>query len=110
MAKSKHNNYPVTMMATTITGHIQHSDGFFEAQERADTDFCSKFILAVDTHFQLWLKDCRFAVQCDRVNSSILDCRQIIEAVRFGTFSTLKLLPSSFSMPTSLKEPEAVKN
>ncbi len=66
----------------------------FKSCECTDIHFCSKFMLAFDTRYQLWLEECMTASHQSRVNDSILNFRSIIEQACFGTFN-LKL-PSAF--------------
>jgi hypothetical protein len=55
---------------------IEQSKQSFKAQVCTDTEFCCKFMYAVDTRFQLWLEDCMTATRRDRIDDNILDCRQ----------------------------------
>ncbi len=87
---------------TSIIQLVEQSKQSFKAQVRTDMEFSCKFMYAVDTRFQLRLKDCMTATRRDRIDNNILDCRQIIKSIRFGTF-TLNLL-SSFTEPPAPKE------
>jgi hypothetical protein len=87
---------------TSVIQLVNRSKQSFKAQVRTDTEFCCKFMYAVDTRFQLWLEDCMTATQRDRIDDSILGCRLLIESVCFGTFALN--LPSSFTEPPTATE------
>jgi hypothetical protein len=88
---------------TAIIQQVERLQQSLKAQICMDAEFCSKFMYAVDTRFQLWLEDCMTAIQRDRIADSILDCRLLIESVHFGTFALH--LPSSFTDSPATKEP-----
>ncbi len=77
--------------------YIERYKTSFKAKERTDAKFCSKFLYAVDTRFQLWLEECSNADRRNRVDNNLLDFRNLIVSVRFGTFELN--LPSPFSEP-----------
>jgi hypothetical protein len=80
-----------------LMSYIERCKTSFKARERTDAKFCSKFLYAIDTHFQLWLEECSNANRRNRVDDNLLNFRSLIKAVRFGTFELN--LPSSFSEP-----------
>ena len=57
----------------------------FKAKERLDEEFPAKFLLAVDTRFQIWLSDCKLAKNCDKVDDSIIHFRPLANQVIFGS-------------------------
>jgi hypothetical protein len=61
---------------------------------------------AIDTRFQLWLKECMLQTQQNRVDDSILNFTPLIRQVRFRTFK-LKL-PSAFSKPPKLQTKDTI--
>jgi len=75
----------------------------FKTKERLDEEFPAKFLLAVDTRFQIWLTDCKLAKNSDEVDDSIIDFRPLVNQVIFGSFHIF--LPPTFSM----KSPKATK-
>jgi hypothetical protein len=85
-------------LMTSLITVLKKSKHSFKAQERTNPHFCSKFMYAIDTRFQLWLKECMLQTQWNSLDDSILNFTSLIEQVRFGTFE-LKLL-SAFSKPS----------
>jgi hypothetical protein len=76
---------------------LEKNKSSFKARERTDPQFCSKFMYAIDTYYQLWLEECMLQTQQNCVDDNILHFQPLIEQVHFGTFE-LKL-PSVFSAP-----------
>ncbi len=74
---------------------IRHKS-IFKAKECLDKEFPAKFLLAVDTRFQIWLNDCKSAKNRDEVDVLIIDFRPLINQVIFGSFHMI--LPPTFSM------------
>ncbi len=68
----------------------------FKAKECLDKEFPAKFLLAVNTRFQIWLNDCKSAKNRDEVDDSIIDFWPLINQVIFGSFHMI--LPPTFSM------------
>jgi len=75
----------------------------FKTKERLNEEFPAKFLLAVDTRFQIWLTDCKLAKNCGEVDDSIIDFQPLVNQVIFGSFHMI--LPPTFSM----KSPKATK-
>jgi len=82
---------------------MNHHKSIFKAKERLDEEFPAKFLLAVDTRFQIWLTDCKLAKNRDEVDNLIIDFRPLANQVIFGSFHMI--LPPTFSM----KSPKATK-
>lgn len=57
----------------------------FKTQE-IELEFTSKFLLAIDKRFQIWLDNCMTATDRTRVDDGILNFHPLIDTVRFGTF------------------------
>ena len=53
----------------------------FKARERTDTRFCSKFMYAVDTRYQLFLEDCMSQPARNRVDDNALNFTSLNEMV-----------------------------
>jgi hypothetical protein len=53
----------------------------FKARERTDTRFCSKFMYAVDTRYQLFLEDCMSQPAQNRVDDNALNFTSLNEMV-----------------------------
>jgi hypothetical protein len=70
----------------------------FKAKERLGEQFAAKFLFAVDTRNQLWLKDCKSAKNRDEVDDSTIDFRSLMSQVNFGSFHMS--LPPTFQMKT----------
>ena len=68
----------------------------FKAKEHLDKEFASKFLLAVDTYFQMWLKQCRIAKNRSNINDSIINFAHLVCQVLFGSFHIT--LPPTFKM------------
>jgi hypothetical protein len=90
-------SWAMHLMTSLITA-LEKNKHSFKARERTNPHFCSKFMYAIDTRFQLWLEVCMLQTQWNRIDDSILNFTSLIEQVRFGTFK-LKL-PSPFSEPS----------
>jgi hypothetical protein len=86
-----------TQSIISLSTLIKKNKQAFKAKEQANAKFCSKFLYAVDSLFQLWLEECSTCNQCNKVDNDLLNFRNLVKAVRFGTFK-LKL-PSSFTQP-----------
>ncbi len=74
----------------------------FKAREHLDEEFASKFLLAVDTRFQMWLKQCRSAGNRSDVDGSIIDFSHLVSQVLFGSFHIT--LPPTFKMKAPTEE------
>ncbi len=70
----------------------------FKAKERLDEQFAAKFLFAVDTRNQLWLKYCKSAKNRNEVDDSIIDFRSLISQVNCGSFHMS--FPPTFQMKT----------
>ena len=77
----------------------------FRAREIADEQFYSKFLFAVDSRFQIWLKDCRNARHRNEVNDNTIDFTPIISQILFGCFTYN--LPPTFKIKDSAADAEA---
>ncbi len=77
-----------------LSNMMIHHKSIFKAKERLDKEFPAKFLLAVDTRFQIWLNDCKSAKNRDKVDNSIIDFRPLINQVIFGSFHMT--LPPTF--------------
>ncbi len=73
----------------------------FKARECLDTEFYAKFLFAVNTCYQIWLKQCKIAQNQSNLENSIINFVHLVSQVLFGSFH-ISLLPI-FKM----KEPEA---
>jgi hypothetical protein len=74
---------------------IRHKS-IFKAKERLDEEFPAKFLLGVNTRFQIWLNDCKSAKNRDEVDDSIINFQPLVNQVIFGSFHMI--LPPTFSM------------
>jgi hypothetical protein len=77
----------------------------FKVRERTDEKFPTKFLFAVDSRFQLWLKDCRKATSQNKVNNSLIDFSALISNVLLSSFHME--LPPTFAMKDPTPEPAA---
>jgi hypothetical protein len=80
---------------------IDRTRSTFKARERLDTEFYAKFLFAVNTCYQIWLKQCKIAQNQSNINNSIINFVHLVSQVLFGSFY-ISLLPT-FKM----KEPKA---
>jgi len=94
-------SWPSASMQSLLES-LEKNKSSFRARERTDTRFCSKFMYAVDTRYQLFLEDCMTATTRDRVDDGTLNFNPMIEMVRYGTFDCR--LPSVFSSPPKPKQ------
>jgi hypothetical protein len=65
----------------------------FKAHEHLDEQFYSKFLFAIDSRFQIWLKQCWNAKNCNRVNNNTINFTPNVLQVLFGSFH-INLLPT----------------
>ena len=75
---------------------VERNRSVFKAREHLDEEFVSKFLLAVDTRYQMWLKQCRSAADRPDVDDSIIDYAHLVSQVLFGSFHIT--LPPTFKM------------
>jgi len=61
-----------------LANMMNRHKSIFKAKERLDEEFPAKFLLAVDTRFQIWLTDCKLAKNRDEVDDSIIDFRPLV--------------------------------
>jgi len=87
-----------------LANMMNRHKSIFKAKDRINEEFPAKFLLAVDTRFQIWLTDCKLAKNRDEVDDSIIDFRPHVNEVIFGSFHMI--LPPTFSM----KSPKATKS
>jgi hypothetical protein len=77
----------------------------FKAMECLNKAFPFKILLAVYKRYLIWLKECKFSINRNEVNDSIIDFSSIVSQVMFGTFhmdlpSTFKIVaPEEFPAP-----------
>ena len=81
---------------------IERQRPVFKAKENLDEEFASKFLLAVDTRFQMWLKQCRIARIRSDVDDSIIDFAHLVSQVLFGSFHIT--LPPTFKMKAPIDD------
>ena len=81
---------------------IERQRPVFKAKENLDEEFASKFLLAVDTRFQMWLKQCRIARIRSDVDDSIIDFAHLVSQVFFGSFHIT--LPPTFKMKAPIDD------
>jgi hypothetical protein len=93
---------------TSLIQLLDRNKNAFKAREQTDPHFCSKFIYAINTRYQIWLEECMQLTQRNRVDNSLLNFKSIIKQVRFGTFELR--LPSAFSKPTPTPQQEEDKS
>jgi hypothetical protein len=84
----------------------------FKARAIADEEFYSKFLFAVDSRYQIWLRENRKARKCNEVNDNTIDFSPIVSQVLFSCFQIN--LPPTFKMKDPLhhqaqKEEKATK-
>ncbi len=60
---------------------MENNKSTFKARKRTDEKFPAKFLFAVDSHFQLWLKGCRKATSQNEVNDSLINFSALISNV-----------------------------
>ncbi len=81
---------------------INRNRSSFKAWECLVVKFASKFLFAVDSCFQIWLKQCRIAQNRCEVDNSIINFSHLVSQVLFGSFH-ITLLPT-FKMKSPSKE------
>jgi hypothetical protein len=81
---------------------IEQQQLVFKAKEHLDEDFASKFLLKVDTCFQMWLKQCRIAKNHSNADNSIIDFAHLVSQVLFGSFHIT--LPPTFKMKAPIDD------
>ncbi len=57
---------------------MENNKSTFKARECTDKKIPAKFLFAVNSRFQLWLKDCRKATSQNEVNDSLIDFSALI--------------------------------
>ncbi len=80
----------------TLQTMIDCNRSTFKAHERLDEQFYSKFLFAIKSRFQIWLKQCRNAKNCNKVNKNTINFMPVVSQVLFGSFH-INLL-STFQM------------
>jgi hypothetical protein len=80
---------------------IDRTRSTFKVQECLDVEFYAKFLFAVNTRFQIWLKQWTIAQNQSNVDDSIINFAHQVSQVLFGSFHIS--LPPTFKM----KKPEA---
>jgi hypothetical protein len=70
----------------TLQTMIDCNRSTFKARERLDEQFYSKFFFAIDLRFQIWLKQCQSARNCNKVDGNTIDFMPVVLQVLFGYF------------------------
>ncbi len=70
----------------SLQSMIDRHRSSFKAREHLNEEFASKFLLAVDTRIQMWLKQCRSAENRSNVDDSIINFSHLVSQVLFGSF------------------------
>ncbi len=65
---------------------MEHYKSTFKAMGRLDKEFPSKFLMAVNKRYQIWLKECKISLGRTEVNDLIINFSSIVLQVLFGTF------------------------
>ena len=68
----------------------------FETRQAGDELFAAKFLFAVDTRSQIWLKNCTVADDRSEVNDAIVNFRELVNDVILGRFNVI--LPATVQM------------
>jgi hypothetical protein len=84
---------------------MENNKSTFKSRERTNEKIPMKFLFAVDSRFQLWLKDCRKATSQNEVNSSLINFSALISNVLLSSFH--RELPPTFAMKDPKPEPAA---
>jgi hypothetical protein len=82
---------------------MENNKSMFKSRECTDEKFPAKFLFVVDSHFQLWLKDCRKATSGNKVNDSLINFSALISNVLLSSFHME--LPPTFAMKDPKPEP-----
>jgi len=77
-----------------INDDIVMNTMIYESLIDQDNEFTAKFLFAIDTNVQLWLKDCKNAVFREDVNDNLIDFKPLLTQVKTRQFNML--LPKSF--------------
>ncbi len=85
---------------------MENSKSTLKVRERTNEKFPAKFLFAVDSRFQLWLKDCRKAASRNKVNNSFIHFSALISNVLLGSFHME--LPSTFAKKDPTPKPAAM--
>jgi hypothetical protein len=75
---------------------IDRSRSIFWTREILDKQFYSKFLFAINSHFQIWLKQCRNARNRNKVDYNTIDFTPVVLQVLFDSFHYN--LPPTFQM------------
>lgn len=86
---------------------VDNSKHIFKSHE-IDIEFMSKFLLAVDKRFQLWLESCMTLSTRTEVDDSVLNFLPLVNSVRYGTFELR--LPLTFKTKEQDRAPTAKAN
>ena len=77
----------------------------FKARAIADEEFYSKFLFAVDSRYQIWLRKNRKALNRNEVNDNIIDFSPVVSQILFSCFQVN--LPPTFKMKDPATTPGA---
>ena len=79
----------------------------FLGKQAADFAFSTKFLFAVDSRIQRWLRECRGATSRDEVDDSIIDFNSLIGYLLDNMFQVD--LPSAFKIPNDTAQEPSLK-
>lgn len=85
---------------------VEKNKHIFKTAE-VDTEFMSKFLLAIDKRFQLWLDSCMTSHTRQDIDDGILNFLPLIDSVRYGIFDLR--LPLTFKL-SDAESPDDPKN
>ena len=101
---------PTSIACTSLNAllHVIDKNKHILKALEVDTEFMSKFLLAIDKRFQLWFENCMTLNARTDVEDGILNFIPLIDMVRFGTFDLR--LPLTFKLEVEKSEsPKANK-
>jgi hypothetical protein len=77
----------------TLQTMIDCNRSTFKAREHLDEQFYSKFLFAIDSPFQIWLKQCWNARNCNEMDNNTINFMPVVSQLLFGSFH-INLLPT----------------
>jgi hypothetical protein len=80
----------------SLLSQMERYKSTFRAMECLNKEIPSKFLLAVDKRYQIWLKECKIYLGRNDMSNSIINFSSIVSQVFFGTFHMD--LPPTFKM------------
>ncbi len=87
---------------------IDRNRSIFWAREILDKQFYSKFLFAINLRFQIWLKQCRNARSCNKVDDNTINFMPVVSQVLYGSFH-YNLPPTLQSQHPTRKKTTATK-